>query len=442
MAFCGNCGTKAVGEFCVNCGKPTLLNAQPAPAVQPQVTPPVVQPPVVETPVAAPAPTVVEPEVVPEPQLPPAVEPALVEPTVVKPLVVEPPVVEPQVEAIPVVPTAVEPEKPKRTPKPTQEVPLAEPAVAEEALEAEPAPVETAPEAKKSKRVPLLIGAGVLVLGALLFPGSGEIQVLYQDNTSEENAAVDLTLQIDGQDLRIPKDADMELVYTGTWSSFQAAELTVIPDPKNDEAVTITLPQLGSLGIWNINKLRVVTITANDRNLEVNLSGADNFSEVGTVSAYRSFYERDLASCKEDFNDDYGYGINLHRKAYDNYLAQVEDAQLDGTRTLQYTTWASRADNLQSKMTGYLSLVNDNALPTQNPTLVSSGGDVKTALEDLRSAWKNLETVSRNESDSKWDGAWTRIYNAETALFDKVESFTTTAKGVGGKICDAQLNRE
>lgn len=417
MAFCGNCGTKAVGEFCVNCGKPTLLNAQPAPAVQP----------VIETPVVAPAQTAVEPVVVPEPQLPPVAEPA---------------VVEPQVEATPVVSTAEEPEKPMRTSKPSQELAPEVTEETEEVSETEPAVVETAPKAKRSKRVPLLIGAGVLVLGALLFPGSGEIQVIYQENTSEENPAVDLTLQIEGQDIRIPKDADMEVIYTGTWSSFQTVEMVVIPDPKNDEAVTIRLPQLGSLGIWNINKLSVVTITANDRNLEVNLSGADNFSEVGTVSAYRSFYERDLTSCKEDFNDDFGYSINLHRKAYDNYLAQVEDAQLDGTRTLQYTTWASRADNLQSKMTGYLSLVNDNTLPTQNPTLVSLGGDVKTALEDLRSAWKNLETVSRNQSDSKWDGAWTRIYNAETALFDKVESFTTTAKGVGGRICDAQLNRE
>lgn len=417
MAFCGNCGTKAVGEFCVNCGKPTLLNAQPAPAVQP----------VIETPVVAPAQTAVEPVVVPEPQLPPVAEPA---------------VVEPQVEATPVVSTAEEPEKPMRTSKPSQELAPEVTEETEEVSETEPAVVETAPKAKRSKRVPLLIGAGVLVLGALLFPGSGEIQVIYQENTSEENPAVDLTLQIEGQDIRIPKDADMEVIYTGTWSSFQTVEMVVIPDPKNDEAVTIRLPQLGSLGIWNINKLNVVTITANDRNLEVNLSGADNFSEVGTVSAYRSFYERDLTSCKEDFNDDFGYSINLHRKAYDNYLAQVEDAQLDGTRTLQYTTWASRADNLQSKMTGYLSLVNDNTLPTQNPTLVSLGGDVKTALEDLRSAWKNLETVSRNQSDSKWDGAWTRIYNAETALFDKVESFTTTAKGVGGRICDAQLNRE
>jgi hypothetical protein len=417
MAFCGNCGTKAVGEFCVNCGKPTLLNAQPAPAVQP----------VIETPVVAPAQTAVEPVVVPEPQLPPVAEPA---------------VVEPQVEATPVVSTAEEPEKPMRTSKPSQELAPEVTEETEEVSETEPAVVETAPKAKRSKRVPLLIGAGVLVLGALLFPGSGEIQVIYQENTSEENPAVDLTLQIEGQDIRIPKDADMEVIYTGTWSSFQTVEMVVIPDPKNDEAVTIRLPQLGSLGIWNINKLSVVTITANDRNLEVNLSGADNFSEVGTVSAYRSFYERDLTSCKEDFNDDFGYSINLHRKAYDNYLDQVEDAQLDGTRTLQYTTWASRADNLQSKMTGYLSLVNDNTLPTQNPPLVSLGGDVKTALEDLRSAWKNLETVSRNQSDSKWDGAWTRIYNAETALFDKVESFTTTAKGVGGRICDAQLNRE
>jgi hypothetical protein len=186
----------------------------------------------------------------------------------------------------------------------------------------------------------------------------------------------------------------------------------------------------------------VVTITANDRSLDVNLNGADNFSEVGTASAYRTFYSRDLSSCKEDFNDEFGYGINLRRNAYDNYLAFVEDSQLDGQRTLQYTTWASRADNLQAKMGNYLSLASANPMGTKNAGLNTAGDQVQDAIISLQSAWKNLESVSRAQSDSKWDAAWTRIYNAETALFDKTEAFKPTAKGAGGKICDAQLNRE
>ena len=406
MAFCGNCGTKAVGEFCINCGKPTQLSAPVVQPVEPVAAP---LPPVVETPVAPPAPVevveqVIEPEAIPEPPKPSRKK--LEEPA----------------------PEVAEPVASIET----------EPAAFDEAVEDE----EPAPRRKLSKRVALTLAASIVVLGAVLFPGSGELTVVYQDNTSEDNKAVDLTLQIAGEDIRIAKDADGELIYSGTWSSFQSGELRVIPDPKNDEVVTIAMPQLGSLGIWNLNRARVVTITANDRNLEVNLTGGDNFSEVGTVAAYRTFYARDLATCKEDFNEEYGYGINLRRNAYDNYLAFVEGAQLDGTRTLQYTTWASRADSLQAKMSNYLSLASANPLGTKNSGLNSAGDEVQDAIIKLQSAWKNLEAVSRAQSDSKWDGAWTKIYNAETALYDKVELFKPQAKGAGAKICDAQLNRE
>jgi hypothetical protein len=303
-------------------------------------------------------------------------------------------------------------------------------------------PVQTESRRKTSKKVPLIVGGFLILLAALLFPGSGEVTVVYTDYTSKANPAVDLTLEIDGQEIRIQKDARGELVYTGTWSSFQASEVRVVPDPLSDEVITVAMPQLGSLGIWNINKNRTITISAFDRWLDVDISGGDNFSEVGKASANRSFYERDLSSCKEDFNDDFGYAINLGKNSYTNYLSFVEDAQLDGTRTLLYTTWARRADNLQAKMTNYLSLMDDNSLSTTNTNLNTLRTDVQLALIDLRSAWKNLESVSRSESESKWDAAWTRIYNAETELYNKVDSFTATAKGVGGKICFAQLNRE
>lgn len=409
MAFCGNCGTKAVGEFCVNCGKQTQLATPPVQPVQP-VESPVVPTPVVET-VATPTP------------------------------------VEPVRQLIEAQPEVIA-EAPKPSKKKLEEF-------APEAMQTQEASAETTPflpgsieaiepiaKPARSKRVPLIVAGSVVALGALLFPGSGELTVVYYDNTSEDNKAVDLTLQVAGEDIRIAKDADGELIYTGTWSSLQASELRVIPDPKDDEVVTIAMPQFGSLGIWNLNRPRVVTITANDRNLEVNLTGGDNFSEVGTVAAYRTFYNRDLASCKEDFNDEYGYGINLSRNAYDNYLAFVKEAQLNGTRTLYYTTWASRADNLQSKISSYLSLSKDNPLTTENTNLNSLGADVQEALIDVRSAWKNFESVSRAESESRWDGAWTKIYNAETALYDKVELFKPQAKGAGAKICDAKLNRE
>lgn len=400
MAFCGNCGTKAVGEFCVNCGKSTQAIVQPIQPIQVEPAPipeakPVVYAPVVETPPQTVE--VVAPQEVAQPKVLEEVATGYI--------------------------AAENPQAQSVSPELTEEQ------------------AQDSPKGQRSKKVPLIVGGSLMLLAGLLFPGSGEVTVVYNDYTSDENPAVNLTLQINGEDIRIAKDANGELIYTGTWSSFQPSELSVIPDPKNDEVISISMPQFGSLGIWNINKTRTITISAFDRSLDVDISGGDNFSEVRTVMASRSFYERDLAGCKEDFNDDFGYAINLRRNSYTNYLSFVEDAQLDGTRTLQYTTWASRADNLQAKITNYLSLFEDNSLTTDNTTLNSSGSDVQSAITDLRAAWKNLESVSRSESDSKWDAAWTRIYNAETALYDKVDSFAATAKGVGGKICLAQLTR-
>ncbi len=414
MAFCGNCGTKAVGEFCINCGRPTQAISEPAQPVQ-----------------AAPIPASVEPivaaEVItPEPQpvtLPPVVE-------------AEAQVVEAEVPVQqPVQPVALEEVVPKVVEDQTSQLTGGTAETIQELVPAEA-------RRKSSKKIPLIVGGSLIVLAALLFPGSGEVTVTYTDYTSENNPAVDLTLQIEGQDIRIPKDAIGETLYTGTWSSFQASVLRVVPDPKNDEVIEIKLPQLGSLGIWNFNKARTITISAYDGSVDVDISGGDNFSEVDYVSATRSFYERDLATCKEDFNEDFGYAIKLGRNSYTNYLSFVEDSQLDGTRTLLYTTWARRADTLQGKMTGYLSLMDDNSLSTTDANFNSLRTDAQLAFIDLRSAWKNLETVSRNESESKWDAAWTRIYNAETELYNTVDAFAATAKGVGGKICVAELNRE
>ena len=365
MAFCGNCGTKALGAFCVSCGSRTQLAAKPIEPIEPTVDP-------------LPAPVPIE-------------------------------VIDPVIEA---------------------------------ELTDQPEVSEVATPRSKNSKLLLLVAGSFVALAALFFPGSGELTVVYQDSTSGENPAVDLTLKVADKSIRITKDSDGQAIYTGTWSTFQVEELKITPDPKNDEVITIAMPQFGSLGIWNVNRQRVVTITANDRNLEVNLTGGDNFSEVGTLEAYRTFYSSELASCKEDFNDDFGYGIKLRQNANQNYLAFVKDSLLDGQRTLYYPIWASRADNLQSKMGSYLSLITDNALPTADPVLSSNGVEVQAAFIDLRAAWEGLEAVARSESDSRWSAAWDKIYDSESALTSKVNQFSPNATGAAGKSCSARLNRD
>jgi hypothetical protein len=365
MAFCGNCGTKAVGAFCVSCGSRTELAAQPIEPIAPKVEP-------------LPAPVEIE--------------------------------------------------------------------VVEQLIEAEhsdqPEVSQVATRGPKKPKPLLWVAGAIVAMAALFFPGFGELTVVYHDNTTAENPAVALTLKVADRTIRITKDSEGKAIYTGTWSTFQSEELKVIPDPKNDEEVTIAMPQFGSLGIWNLNRQRVVTITANDRNLEVNLTGGDNFSQVGTLEAYRTFYSSELASCKEDFNDDFGYGIKLRQNANQNYLAFVKDSLLDGQRTLYYPIWAARADNLQSKMSDYLSLITDNSLPTGDPVLSSNGVEVQAAFIDLRAAWEGLEAVARSESDSRWSAAWDKIYESESALTSKVNQFNPNASGAAGKSCSARLNRD
>jgi hypothetical protein len=67
--------------------------------------------------------------------------------------------------------------------------------------------------------------------------------------------------------------------------------------------------------------------------------------------------------------------------------------------------------------------------------------DVIQALGDTRSAWRNLKQVSRDEAESRWDAAWTRIYNAEEALNRLANKFISSAAIASKNYCNLELIR-
>lgn len=381
MAFCGNCGTQVVGEFCINCGKPTVVG-EPQPKFQvrnePEPMPPVE-------------------EVSSEPVLPPTFD-----------------VGKDQF-------TARDANKPIHK-------------------------AEGSPKSPKTVRVRLsrkslaLLTTASLVTAAAFFPVSGNLNVVYVNDSTDQNPATELTVRTLNQTevLLFPKTNNQVLV-TGTWGSFEPISVRITPRPKADEELSFVPPQIGYLGIWNYGRDLTIVIRSTNDELSVRLEGPLITLPGNEQSTRRSLFEREFTACQESFDLEYGYQINLASRAYKNYLEFVEEANLDGTRTLFYTTWASRANELENRIGSYISLFKDIPGALGNAGEIRS--DVIEALGDTRSAWRNLEQVSRDEAESKWDAAWTRIYNAEGDLSRLANQFKSSAANASMNYCNLDLTR-
>ena len=439
MAFCGNCGTKAVGEFCVNCGAATVLAGSGAAEAK---SPEAIQPPAGVLPtvtfedfernqdVGIPAPA--KPE--PQQEIPaPTKEPMPV--TINEPAVSEPsePVVE-EPSASEAASVASQPEQ-------------------ESAVQAEDEPAETSEEVsgieaaasvkprKRSKRG-LLITAGVLLLlGAALVPGSGEVKVVLEDETSA-NPPVGFELQIGDEKVEISKSfSGNGVVYTGQWSTFDFDNVKITPNPKDDEFLAATSLQFGTTGIWNLGREVTIRVIVSDSWTEMRIEGPNNFFENRVATGFRSNFAKNYINCEADYKQDHALSVNLPRQANANYLKYVKETQLDGTRTLTYVTWANRADNLQRKLTSYLNLMQVNALPFPVSVHDDQRSEVVAALMNLRSAWSEFESISRKEDEDRWDGAWTKIYEREGELLDAVRAFRSSTENAKDEYCDGQLLR-
>lgn len=438
MAFCGNCGTKAVGEFCVNCGAATVLAGSSA---QETKAPDVIQPP------AGVLPTVTFEDF--EKNQDVAIStPAKPEP--------QQQVSEPTPEPVPITisePAVTEQSEPvAEEPAVSEVASVASRPVQESAAKVEDEPAENLEEVtgietasakprKRSKRG-LLITAGVLLLlGAALVPGSGEVKVVYEDETSA-NPPVGFELQIGDEKVKINDSFTSKgVVYTGQWSTFDFDDVRITPDPKEDEFVAATSLQFGTTGIWNLGREFTIRVIVSDSWTEMRIEGPNNFFENRVATGFRSNFAKDYLNCEADYKQDHALAVNLPRQANANYLKYVKETQLDGTRTLTYVTWANRADNLQGKLTSYLNLMQVNNLPFPVSLHDEKRSKVVEALMNLRSAWSAFESISRDEDEDRWDGAWTKIYEREGELLDAVRAFRSSTENAQDEYCDQQLLR-
>jgi len=376
--FCANCGSAVVGPFCGSCGAPTGRaqgQVPPPPAAQPTMPP-----------YAAPAP--VQPPM--PPYAPPAGQPPLMQPPASQPFGYQQPPVAYQA--------------PVRAPKPPRK-PLGKKAIIGIA----------------AGLVVALIGVGLIVREYVL-PFSGTLAVRVDNQSTSNNPLIPghLTIQVGEENLRLPTSRGSNLVLETTWSSSESISAKI--DSKftleKDTFLFVNVRDFGLSGSSAGTALNLnikITDTAITMSLENPSRADEGSSDLAAVAFARSNLKGAIESCYLKNAEPYSRAIRLASNAYRDYLTEVEDARLDGTRSLQYTVWASRSSTLVRELRGIKSALDSARVPGSGP-INNEHGNVSLALGNVISAWENFNSVSRRESDSQWDAAWNRIYDAESNL--------------------------
>lgn len=291
-----------------------------------------------------------------------------------------------------------------------------------------------------ANRKPIFFGLVGLIIVAILalFPAGGSYKVVFANETSSNRPSGFSLTTSEGSRSFPGSSSPGQVLQKGVWSPLQPISVLYTPNPIKDEVVEFNVPFFANLGIWNLGRDLTVIVELDDMSSTLRLS--DQAIPILDFAArgYRSNYAADLQVCENAFDGNYGAQIGVISKSYENYLRFVKEESLDGIRTLYYTIWASRSDKLQTRISNYINLTNPYFADLE---LSNSGSDVVSELNALRAAWGNLESVSRQEADSRWDAAWDRIYSAEGGLSSSVASFVSAVQKAKDVSCARQLER-
>lgn len=442
MAFCGECGTKAVGEFCINCGRPILI---PDSGIDPSR----------EAARAAEEAALKLEEAARAAQAE-SERQALIDQKIAEARQAEIQRQEQLAADAAAARAQLEAEKAEAQARLQAEEasgkPVLEQADSESIVQpgieprVEDYPQETAPykaDKRPASLKPVAIAAaGVVLLGALLFPSSGKLKVVFSDETSS-NPPVALNLNVNGELVRIDTGRLRDgVLFERDWSAFQPIEIEVIPDPLADEVVATSTMQIGTLGIWNLGRDLVVNVVSYDSWTEIDVTGPNNFFESRTSEGLRSNFAMASLKCAEDFTEQHALKVNLVRQANANYVKYVKESQLEGDRTLTYTTWAARSERLIGKLTSYIKLIESNPLPSPTSEHNTEREAVLTDLNNLKTRWRGLANIARDEDEARWDGAWTLIYEEEAALLDSTKAFRALSENAKDVFCQSKLVRK
>jgi len=415
MAFCGECGTKAVGEFCINCGRPILI---PSPATDPAN----------EASRAAEQVAAEEKRIAEEAALKRFEEEQAARAEAERQALLEQERLEAEREALRAqqleaqrlaeIQRQLEREESakRKAEKAAERAEEQQDREKEVTQEIEDVPqydeeVQFQAEKKPKSLKPVAISAAAaLLLAAVLFPSSGKLKVVFSDETSS-NPPVALNLRVNGELVRIDAGRLRDgVIFEREWSVFQPIEVEVIPDPLDDEAVATSTLQIGTLGIWNLGRDLVVDVAAYDSWTEIDMTGPNNLLQNRNAEGSRTNFAMALIKCEADFIEQHAFNVNLIRQANANYVKYVKESQLDGDRTLTYGVWAARSNKLIDKLTAYIKLIESNPLPSPTSEHNAERETVLTDLTNLKTRWRGLANIAKDEDEDRWDGAWTLIY--------------------------------
>jgi multidrug efflux pump subunit AcrA (membrane-fusion protein) len=446
MAFCGECGTKAVGEFCINCGRPILI-PNPGTDLSKDAATDAEQ-------LAA-----EEKRIAEEAALKRLEEEQAARVEAERQAILEQERLEAEREAL-----RAQKLEEQRQAEIQRQLELEELAKrqAEEAEEAEEQQdrkkeviqevedvsedvggVQFQAEKKPKSLKPVAISAAAaLLLAAVLFPSSGKLKVVFSDETSS-NPPVALNLRVNGELVRIDAGRLRDgVIFEREWSVFQPIEVEVIPDPLDDEAVATSTLQVGTLGIWNLGRDLVVDVAAYDSWTEIDMTGPNNLLQNRNAEGSRTNFAMALIKCEADFIEQHAFNVNLIRQANANYVKYVKESQLDGDRTLTYGVWAARSNKLIDKLTAYIKLIESNPLPSPTSEHNAERETVLTDLTNLKTRWRGLANIAKDEDEDRWDGAWTLIYEEEDGLLESTKAFRALSEDAQDAYCQSKLVRK
>lgn len=286
--------------------------------------------------------------------------------------------------------------------------------------------------------------AGGLLIREYVLPFSGPLEVVVNNKSSGDNtiAKARLTLTLDGKELDVPYVSGQSETIETTWRSHVPLTLNIDSKFVQEESTSLVFAvrKSGFTGSFGGTPLQLTIDISNSKIVAELVEKKESGEIFSSVVFDRANFKQAVEKCVELSMAESGEDIESAQAIYEDYEAAVKAARVDGERYLFYTVWASRADDLQGRISRISDRFDRLSLP-RNDNIALRVDEINSQLLRLERAWGTLESVSRREDDSEWDAAWTEIYSADTGLMFAVDAIDTIAADVRADCSDSLLSK-
>jgi hypothetical protein len=292
--------------------------------------------------------------------------------------------------------------------------------------------------------VALSLLAGGLLLREYVLPFSGPLEVVVTNKSSGDNTITKarLSMTLTGEELALPFVAGQSATIETTWKSHVPITLNIDSKFVEEESTSLVFAvrKSGFTGSFGGTPMQL-NIKINNSEIVAELVGKKDAGETfASVVFDRANFKQSVEKCVERSMADSGEDIESAQAIYEDYESAVAAARLDGERSLYYTEWAYRADNLQGRISKIAQRFDGLSLP-RNENIAARVAEVSTQLFELEQAWASLERVARQEDDDAWGGAWDQVYAADAGLSLAVDALGTIAADVRADCSDSLLRK-